>query len=794
MSTNSFILKWVKVQNFRTFVDATLNPLESGITGIAGSNGAGKSSFVDAILFALFGARPRDTTIAQLRRKQSDPKKDITRVSVAFTHAGQTIEVIRQIKGGGNTVTASIFLDGKEQTVATGGTAEQWVTNRLGMNAQGFKTAVLVPQEELNDLVKATAAVRRERIEKLAGIEDMNQAVKKARDEENDLRKQVKFLPGSDELVAAAQTDVDALARSVDEIDAHYTELVDSLKSLDEEISTVESSYTKHNLTLSEIEALFNKVDAISHGIELSESKLSGSQSRLAEISKEFAGINISDKANLSTKYDELNAESSTLNNKINRNEINLRQAQRELESLTASHRNAVTRLETMSKRLDGLRTNKAAYKPSTDYLERLAVLNETVDKNIGNAGSSKNLIAELTESITILTGHTHKAECPTCHGELLDPSNLIAQFKTRIESLRQDVTTLESETSTARKEISEINKMLKESAALDGEISRLEEDIRAITTDIAEMDNNLKEAQKVADDLGGYDSSVDRGRMGNIENEKKEIISLLDTISRAEKSLELKSRLENEIAGLEASIKRDNAAINDLYVASAEYDSAEILAETVERLEEKLNELRSQRNTQFSNVKNMESNRAGLFARYESALKTLKKEQELYKAKKTLLDTLELKASTSDLLDEYRKERIARIAPELSATATDMISQMTNGRFLEVVVSDDFATSVVDANGDEYSVSVLSGGERSIVALALRIAIGSLITGESAGLLWLDEVLPAQDSVRRDAILNVLRTLPIQQIVMINHTHEAEDVVDKVVNVVYNSTGSVIE
>lgn len=794
MSTNSFILKWVKVQNFRTFVDATLNPLESGITGIAGSNGAGKSSFVDAILFALFGARPRDTTIAQLRRKQIDPKKEITRVSVGFTHAGQTIEVIRQIKGGGNTVTASIFLDGTEQTVATGGTAEQWVTNRLGMNAQGFKTAVLVPQEELNDLVKATASVRRERIEKLAGIEDMNQAVEKARKEENDLRKQVKFLPGSDELVAVAQSEVDTLGRHVDEVDAHYTEMVDSLKAIDEEIVTVETSYTKNNLTLSEIEALFDKVDAIRHVIELNESKLSSAQSRLAEISKEFSGINIDDKGNLSNKYDELNAESSNLNNQINRNEINLRQANREVETLTAGHRAAVTRLEAMTTRIDGLRTQKAAYKASAAYLERLSVLNETVDKNIGNAGSSKNLIAELSESITILTSHSHKAECPTCHGELLDPSTLIAQFKTRIASLREDVTALEAETSMARKEIAEINKALKESSALDDQISRLGEDIRVNSQSVTETEGNLKEAQKVASSLGGYDSSADKTRMVSIENEKKEIISLLGTITRAEHSLELKAKLEKEITGFQTSIKNDNAAISELYAASAEYDSAEILAETVERLENQLAALRSDRTLQFSGVKNMETNRAGLFARYESALNTLKKEQELYKAKKTLLDTLELKASTSDLLDEYRKERIARIAPELSATATDMISQMTNGRFLEVVVSDDFATSVIDASGDEYSVSVLSGGERSIVALALRIAIGSLITGESAGLLWLDEVLPAQDSVRRDAILNVLRTLPIQQIVMINHTHEAEDVVDKVVNVVYKPTGSIIE
>jgi energy-coupling factor transporter ATP-binding protein EcfA2 len=56
---------------------------------------------------------------------------------------------------------------------------------------------------------------------------------------------------------------------------------------------------------------------------------------------------------------------------------------------------------------------------------------------------------------------------------------------------------------------------------------------------------------------------------------------------------------------------------------------------------------------------------------------------------------------------------------------------------------------------------------------------VAFLITGGNPELLWLDEPLTAQDKDRRSAILSMIRKLPINQILMINHAQEAQDIVD---------------
>ena len=145
-------------------------------------------------------------------------------------------------------------------------------------------------------------------------------------------------------------------------------------------------------------------------------------------------------------------------------------------------------------------------------------------------------------------------------------------------------------------------------------------------------------------------------------------------------------------------------------------------------------------------------------------------------------------------MLDEFRKNKIATIAPELSETATSLISTMTSGHYTEVILDEDFTPSVVDLEGIIRPVAWLSGGEESVVALALRMAIGDLMTGGEGGLLWLDEVLTAQDANRRSSLLEALRNISNKQIIMINHTQDAMDIVDKTVTVVReDNEGSVI-
>lgn len=177
-----------------------------------------------------------------------------------------------------------------------------------------------------------------------------------------------------------------------------------------------------------------------------------------------------------------------------------------------------------------------------------------------------------------------------------------------------------------------------------------------------------------------------------------------------------------------------------------------------------------------------------------EAAERTRDIEEQKLRVRRETADDLERKTAVKEALDVFRKDRIARLAPELSEVATDFVSRMTNGKYVAVELDEEFTPILTDRTGRQRPVSWLSGGEESAVALALRVAIGELIAGQTGGVLFLDEVLTAQDNIRRPAMMAAIRDLPGRQIITINHVTEASDMVDLVLDVLPDEDhGSVI-
>jgi exonuclease SbcC len=138
----------------------------------------------------------------------------------------------------------------------------------------------------------------------------------------------------------------------------------------------------------------------------------------------------------------------------------------------------------------------------------------------------------------------------------------------------------------------------------------------------------------------------------------------------------------------------------------------------------------------------------------------------------------LRLAVSTRDALTSFREQRLAALAPALQDAASDHVNTLSGGRFTAIELTDDFDTVVVDSDGHARPVAMLSGGEESLVALALRLAIGDEIAdGAPGSLLVLDEVLGAMDEDRRVLIVEALRRLD-RQVVMVDHHGTPGDVV----------------
>lgn len=793
--SNAFVLKSIEVKNWKTFTEATLNVENHGLTGIVGQNGSGKSSFVDAILWCLYGYRPKDVNQASLRRRSSDPTKDDTFVRVTFTHAGQTVEVFRTMKTKRHNVGAGVFLDGKEITIATGGTAETWVTQRLGMDAEGFKTAVVVPQKELDALVDARPAPRRAHIEKLAGIEDLNLAVKQAREQENTLSKQVKVLAGSVEDVEQAEKVVNELLGEAADNDRQLDISVSEVNEVQQKIDTVNEQSFSARSKLKDAIAIDHDITSLKHNVDLSKSQVSELVTQISAIQKDVEGIDISQRGVLESQYREVNAKFRQISNDLAVHQTGLTNAQRNVDRINSNIDNKKSSIEFETEQINGAKEYLNS-RPTLDELEVQAQDCRTIISDTKSLVSARtNLVTDLNESIRLISSHGHDgAACPTCHTELKEPQKLVEQFKENIENAQKEIA---KAAITGREAESELRKVIN----VLNEVTSMRHTLEARTEARAKMEESLEaekalltEAEEALKEFSTFDVEKARADVAELEKRKREIISEGEKIGTAEKALARKEELVQRKNTLETSMAPNLKKIESLKDKLDEFGDLGFLEMEVNNFDNTIASLRNDYSRLYTQMKDLETLKASLTARVNAAKSNLEREENLASAKKTALAKLEEKSAVSDLLDEYRKERIGRIAPELSATATDLISQMTNGRFIEVIVKEDFATGVVKSDGLEYAVAELSGGEKSVVALALRIAIGSLITGENAGLLWLDEVLPAQDKERRDAILNVLRSLPIQQIVMINHTHEAEDVVDRVVKINYDGEGSTIK
>jgi exonuclease SbcC len=136
--------------------------------------------------------------------------------------------------------------------------------------------------------------------------------------------------------------------------------------------------------------------------------------------------------------------------------------------------------------------------------------------------------------------------------------------------------------------------------------------------------------------------------------------------------------------------------------------------------------------------------------------------------------------------LTDLRTELNATLRPDLSELASGFLRDLTNGRYTDLDLDEDYGTTLVD-DGDPKVV--ISGGEEDIANLALRLAISQMIAeraGQPLSLLILDEIFGSLDEDRRTAVLDLLRSLAdrFPQVILITHVDSVREGFDRVVRV----------
>lgn len=114
-------------------------------------------------------------------------------------------------------------------------------------------------------------------------------------------------------------------------------------------------------------------------------------------------------------------------------------------------------------------------------------------------------------------------------------------------------------------------------------------------------------------------------------------------------------------------------------------------------------------------------------------------------------------------------------LVPSLSAAASVVVSRMTGGRRVDVRVTEDFEITV-----DGQPVETLSGSEKAAANLALRLALGQVLTARVFPVFMADEPDAAMDPERAELCAQTLRGLDknLEQVVLVTHKNITADLV----------------
>ena len=174
---------------------------ENGVTVFVGDNGAGKSSIIDAITFALFGQHTRKSNKGLIKRGSNQGFAKID-----FSIYGKQYEAVRKIdsKGTLSAKFSEIIEDDRIEIAAGerkqfGESMTHEVEKTIGLDFEKLKIASIVQQGELNAIINAKPKEFKELLNAIIGIDKLDVAAESMKIVNKEFREEIRNRIGFDD-------------------------------------------------------------------------------------------------------------------------------------------------------------------------------------------------------------------------------------------------------------------------------------------------------------------------------------------------------------------------------------------------------------------------------------------------------------------------------------------------------------------------------------------------------------------------------------------------------------------
>lgn len=792
------ILRRLRLKNYRKYRTLELE-FPTGLIGVMGRNGSGKTTIFEAVAFAMYGSVASRTKAKGIRRDGAGTDENCE-VELEFALGGDPYRIVRSLKGATEVQQAAIYGRGSPEPIAAQASGVQVTVRRLlGMDYHTFTRSVFSKQKEVNALSAARPEERRQAIRRMIGLDTITRARDAAKTERRTTEAQIQgarqaleVLPSKRDEMKKLEPQVRTTQADVIEKARHARAAAGTARANRAKLKRLEEKRRAHT----ELEREESGVAGDLRGAHKHEQKLTGELVKLKQARRELTNLQPRDR-----EFERVRRAKESLDRASGKHDERVH-VEGEIASVSTDAKLAASDLQARGKAVAKFRGTGRAEKEArtnerkaSSELAKLQRQRGGVQNQLGRAESQAKRVANDLLRIRKL-GPLSK--CPTCYQKLGDSfqeinTHLKAERDAHVavvNAQRKRLRAVNKAIADANRRVETAAKQVETAASTVTKAARASEKLRAARQVLAQVTNVLrskrarfKTLSRIRYDEGKHQAiQKEYGRLSAIHDQVERLRNAVTRLPSVRRELSSTVREVKDLTRHKQVIKRSKAALkfdHDKHSSARRAldsaqaaDKASALAHTEAKGE--LSKLRDALGRVRDEIRYLE--------RLQSRI--AKDEEEV-----RYLTRIEA------LLDAFRSELINRVRPQLEEHASSLFDQMTSGRYPKITLDEDYNIFIHDGTS-AYPIRRFSGGEEDLANLCLRIAISQVVAeragAETPTFIVLDEIFGSQDVERRERILQASMRLQeiFPQIIIITHMEDIEDRLPNVLRVTENAVG----